>query len=334
MITSEAEVTPQNMQRELAELAHRLNLKNIEEALYFPKFIFLETVRVCNARCPFCAIDHWDKSVPLMSDALFEKIVGELEKFNKWLYRVNIQKAGEPFMDRKLIPRIRRLKEAGVRHIAISTNASLLTQKKAEEVLEAGIDDIMLSIDSVEKEKYEKMRVGLEYEKVIANIRTFFMVRNEISPNTTVRVRGVSFHDLDSAEDKKEMADWEAFWKELRKPHDRIYMKRPHNWANQKTWDGHTPDYDKIYHPCILPWSTMSINTDGKVPFCSLDYDAKYNMGDLTKHTIEEVWNDGPWKLLRERHATGRRNEISFCQGCKLFDLDFSLEKNKPKLDI
>ena len=54
----------------------------------------------------------------------------------------------------------------------MSTNVSLLTERKARELFEAGLDEIMLSIDTVEKQKYEEMRVGLRYEKVMKNIST------------------------------------------------------------------------------------------------------------------------------------------------------------------
>ena len=114
MITNVKDVNETNLTAEMDHIAQRLNLSDAKDALYFPKFFQLETVRVCDARCPFCAIDQWDKSVPLMPDKLFEKIATELTVYSGWIEAVCIQRAGEPLLDKKLGPRIRRLKEAGI----------------------------------------------------------------------------------------------------------------------------------------------------------------------------------------------------------------------------
>lgn len=331
MITRLEDVTEHNLKQEMQDIARRLDLQNPDDALYFPKYFQIETVRVCNARCPFCAIDQWDKSVPLMSDTLFNKIADEMAGYTHWIEFVAVQRAGEPLLDKKLGARVRRLKEVGIKRVSIATNASMLTEKKAIELLSAGLDEAMLSIDSVEKKEYERMRVGLRYERVIQNIRTFFRVRDEINPSAVVRVRGVSFYNIDNKEDRSEMRRWEDFWNELKKPQDRIYLKRAHNWGNQKVWEGYTPNDEPVYHPCVLPWSTMHITAMGVVPLCPQDYDAKMNIGDINVQTIAEVWRSENWDRIRRLHRTGNRSEIPFCQGCRIFDREFSLEKWQQK---
>jgi len=339
MITNKADVVEKNLQEEMEQIARRLNLSNAEEALHFPKYYQLETIRVCNANCPFCAIDQWDKSIPLMSDNLFEKIASELSEYADWIEVVCIARAGEPLLDKKIVQRTRRLKEAGIKKISMSTNVSMLTEKKAVDLLEAGLNDIMLSIDSIDKEEYENMRVGLKYETVIANIETFFRVRDEINPDAIVRVRGVSYHDLDNSEGRAKIRRWEMFWDRLKKPHDRIYMKKVHNWGNQtdilERTDGKAlGTYGDIFHPCILPWSTMHITAMGIVALCAMDYDAKLNLGDINQESIADVWRNKKWAWVRGLHQSGNRNEISLCRGCKLFDLDFSLEAKGDKKEL
>jgi radical SAM protein with 4Fe4S-binding SPASM domain len=115
----------------------------------------------------------------------------------------------------------------------------------------------------------------------------------------------------------------------LKKPHDRIYMKRAHNWGNQKDLvaSGIAPPKDAaVYHPCILPWSTMNITTSGAVSLCPQDYDGNLEIGDVRTHTIEKIWRNASWSWIRRLHASGERNTLPLCRGCRLFDLDFSLE--------
>ena len=339
MITDRKHVNAANLRAEMEQIAGRLRLDDAKEALYFPKYFQVETVRLCNAHCPFCAIDQWDKSVPLIDDILFEKVATELSEYADWIEVVNLSRAGEPLMDRKIAQRVKRVKEAGIKTVTLSTNASLLTKKKSVELLEAGIDDIMLSIDSIDKEPYEKMRVGLNYEKVMRNVEVFFRIREEINPKVIVRVRGVSYYDLEKDEDRSELRRWEGFWDRFRKPQDRIYMKQLHSWGNQidvvKRTEGVADgQYGDIYHPCILPWSTMHISAMGIVALCPQDYDAKMNLGDINRESIVDVWRNNKWAWVRDVHSTGERNQIELCRGCKIFDLDFSLEKKPDRKEL
>jgi len=321
------ETTVIEQKEELGQIAQRLKLGNLEEALYFPKYFQVETIRLCNARCPFCSVDQWDKSHPFMADALYDKIVAEMSEYADWIEFVAVQRAGEPLLDQKIVSRIAKLKRAGIRRVSLSTNASKLDDAMARALLQSGLDEIMFSIDSIDEESYRRMRVGLPYEEVVANIRNFFRVRQECRPDCIVRVRGVSFYDLSREEHRQELKRWEAFWAPLTGPQDRIYMKRAHNWGNQKEWKGHIPENQEwVYHPCVLPWSTMHISAMGIVALCPQDYDAKMNLGDINASSMAEVWRNAKWQAIRRQHASGRRNEISFCQGCRLFDLDNSLE--------
>jgi radical SAM protein with 4Fe4S-binding SPASM domain len=329
MILSVEEATPARLAAELERLAERMDVSKLEDSLAFPKFFQIETTRLCNARCPFCAVDQWDKSVPMMSDRLWERIAAELIEWKDWIRFADLQRAGEPLLDKKIYSRVKQLKDGGLKHVAIATNASGLNERNARALLEAGIDEVMLSIDSVVKEKYLTLRVGLNYEQVMKNIRGYFKLRDELRPQSLIRVRAVCVFDPD--EEPHEVMSWENFWKPLSQPHDRIYMKRLHSWGNQVTVNGAPSADDSVFHPCIIPWSTMHITAMGRVALCPHDYDGVANLGDINTHSIAEVWRAQKLAEVRRLHATGNRNEISFCRGCKTFDEEFSLERDKEK---
>ena len=333
------DTTPENLEREMKEIAKRNGFKSIEEAFYFPKYFQIETVRLCNAECDFCGILDWDKSTPFMSDFLFEKIAHELHKYAHWIEKVTIQRSGEPLLDKKIGPRIKRLKDAGIKIISCSTNASMLTREKSTEILEAGLDEIMLSIDFIDKVNYEKTRKGLRYETVMENIKTFFEVRDQIKPNMSIRVRGVALNDLSPIDQKKESFAWKSFWKKFQKSHDRIYKKPTHNWGNQvviessQLLDNELNSAD-IFHPCIVPWSTFNITAMGKVPLCPQDYDAVMDLGDVNEENISNIWKNAKWDEVRRLHQNGSRNEIDFCRGCKIYDTEYVLEDKTSELGL
>jgi radical SAM protein with 4Fe4S-binding SPASM domain len=125
------------------------------------------------------------------------------------------------------------------------------------------------------------------------------------------------------------MQSWEDFWRQYCREDDRVYMKRAHSWGNQVE-DVAEPHMD-VYHPCVLPWSTMHITAMGVIALCPMDYDGKYNLGNVYENSIAEIWRNDKWKEIRRLHSSGNRNEMKICQGCRVFDYDFKLEKSQQK---
>ena len=68
----------------------------------YPKYIELETVNACNARCPMCTIDDWERKSPTMKDELFLKIADDLGANSSSLKRVSLYRDGEPLLDKKM----------------------------------------------------------------------------------------------------------------------------------------------------------------------------------------------------------------------------------------
>ena len=319
-------ITKEDLSFEMQKIAKRLNLENIQGALYFPKYFQIETSRLCNAKCPYCAYDQWNKDVPFMSEDLFAKVVNELERYAHWIEWVCLSRAGEPLLDKKIIERVYMLKQVGIKRVNLTTNAFLLNEEKIRRLLDVGLDEIMFSIDSIDKNEYEKIKVGLKFEKVLKNIELFFKLREEVNAKTIVRIRAVAPYDIESAIGQSKLRKWEDYWNQFRKPNDRIYMKKPHNWGNQKELVGYVPNIAAVYHPCILPWSTLHVTAMGTATLCPMDYDAIMNLGSVVLQSIKEIWDGVEVNKIRENHRNGMRNNIRFCEGCKLFDLDSRLE--------
>jgi radical SAM protein with 4Fe4S-binding SPASM domain len=64
----------------------------------------------------------------------------------------------------------------------------------------------------------------------------------------------------------------------------------------------------------------MIIRPDGKVSLCCNDPLGKNTLGDLTKETILEVWNNDRYKMVRNCLYNGRKN-WKHCEFCDVFNL-------------
>jgi len=306
----------------------------INDLLRFPRFFEIETVNACNARCPMCTIDDWQRKTPTMKDSLFNKIVDELREHSDIIQRVSLYRDGEPLLDKKLPKRVQLLKDNGIKQVSIATNVSLLNEKRSIDLLESGIDLVIMSIDSLDKNIFESIRVRLDFDEVIENAKRFIELRDRISPNTRIWMRMIR--------QKSNIDEWpyyEQYWSKYLNKNDRIYYHNIFNWGGQL--DGFSP-VKSTYEPnlpCVSLWSLFVIFGDGKVPLCNVDYNNKFPLGDVTKSSIEEIWRSSLLNKYRDMHLGHKKDNISICQNCNVWDEgsesdDFLSDKYAEKISL
>lgn len=321
--------SPQNQNKFETYLSQRISKsETYSDLLKFPRYIEIETVNVCNARCPMCTIEDWERpakpgSSRMMGDELFKKIADQIIENKDQVKRVSLYRDGEPLIDKKLAERVAYLKKGGVDQTCISTNVSLLTPDKARDLLHAGLDTIILSIDSLKKEVYESIRVRLKFEEVLANALSLIELRNEIRPETKIWVRMIR-----QESNKDEWPSYFDFWKTKLNlsSKDRCYFHNLFNWGNQL--EGFRP-IAKSFEPglpCVALWSLMVIFTDGRVPLCNVDYNQKFPIGDATKDSLKSIWQSKLLNEKRELHLKGEKAKISICDNCNVWDESPDLE--------
>ena len=138
-------------------LVRRISPKEkINSLLEFPKYIEIETVNACNARCPMCTINDWERNYPIMKDDVWNKVSDDIIENKNLIKRVSLYRDGEPLIDKKMAKRIYKLHQNGIKNTSIATNVSLLNEKRATELLEAGLGMVIFSIDSLKKMSSKK----------------------------------------------------------------------------------------------------------------------------------------------------------------------------------
>lgn len=107
----------------------------------FPDVLRIETSGKCNFKCIHCPTGEQPNNRPVLSKENFDLIVSQLSS-NGFVPRVVVlYHGGEPLLNKELSYFIRVLKEAGVTKTAITTNGSLLNEKRSRELIQAGLDE-------------------------------------------------------------------------------------------------------------------------------------------------------------------------------------------------
>jgi MoaA/NifB/PqqE/SkfB family radical SAM enzyme len=131
----------------------------------------------CTSRCAACSM--WKR--PISGEEL------TLEEWQKFIgsvpYKIrNIEMFGGDALLRKetLIPLIRYCRKRGIPEVDLVTNANLLDEKTAKELIKAGISTVTVSMDGIGRthekvrgmpESFEKVTHGLEYLLRYRNVR-------------------------------------------------------------------------------------------------------------------------------------------------------------------
>src|SRR4029453_6446639 len=136
---------------------------------------------------------------------------------------IRVHNYGEPFIDRGLVDKVRYAKQKGIQEVGMISNGSLITEQGARGMIEEGLDAINISVDASGKEVFESTRIGLKYDKVIANIERLVRLRTELGRRRPKLI--LSFVRQNNS------ADEQAFIEHWRNIADKIHVTDLHNWA-------------------------------------------------------------------------------------------------------
>ena len=286
----------------------------LDELLIFPKYFLIETINRCNARCVMCGIDFSSKKKTGMDAALFDKITQEIGHYKDHVEKVMLYLDGEPLLDKNISLRISKMKQVGVKRVNIASNASLLNSKKAEELLNSGLDEIYITIDSLHKEVYESIRIGLSFKTVQYNILQFIRMRDSIHPEFSIRIQMIL-----QEENKSEELEFIEFWKKYLNKNDQVVVQKAHNWGSTvKVMK--FGDEDQINNvPCIALWGTMCIHVDGSVGLCCMDTKNIFPLGNVKEQSIADIWHGAALQSMRDKHVNGKRHEFPLCDKCTVW---------------
>ncbi len=128
----------------------------------------------CNLSCPFCSVDAGPHSKSRVTDYQVEldylmEAVEEIAPFKGPGVECHIDSPGEPMLYPDIVDLVRRLKQIKeVSVVSMQSNGSLLLEKRIDDLEEAGLDRINLSIHSLmpEKAAYLAGMSGFDIEKI------------------------------------------------------------------------------------------------------------------------------------------------------------------------
>lgn len=269
----------------------------------YPSIIQIETTNRCNARCSFCPV-HRAKSRPDMSDGLFQKVVQDAKEINPEFVCPFLN--GEMFLDEKIFERMKYInQELPNTHLDIFTNASLLNERKIEELSAIkNINIIHCSLNASNADEY-KETVGLNFQITCRNIKDLIELNSKKQFAKEIKVlcveKGKEFKDNIEHNDNfvKFVREEIGGIPQVSYKYNyigQIYSKRPIKNVR-------CPKLDSL---CIL--------SDGLVALCCMDVNGDYILGDASKQSLLEIFNGD----IARKYRFEKRQKLIPCNRCNV----------------
>ena len=292
-----------------------------------PRSIQIECTTRCNLKCTFCELSYWtEKPADLQFDHI-KKMIDHLPQ----LKRIDLTGIGESLMNREFFQIVEFLKGRGL-YVTLNDNFTLMTEPAARRIIELQVDQIFLSLDGSTKQTYEQIRVGANFDKVIANARRLVQIKRELGKrrpevkiNTVVCltnyhelpgivelasdmgigmvqfVNVITFDDTAGLDTQRVRRDvWKTFEETRQRARPlgvrvkiELFDKLPVQECDFP-WRRNFVTYDGYVHPCCYTTQTGDRKAQNRRSF-----------GNLLEHPFEEIWNGRVYPEFRRKMGKG-----------------------------
>ena len=294
----------------------------------------IEPTSECNLKCRMCIREAMKIPFGTMSFENFKRILGKLDS----LFKINISGNGELFLNPEIFDMIRYANRRGIL-INISSNGTILTKDIISKICENDIGEIGISVDSTNKEKYEKIRIGANFDKLLENMKNLSNELKRKKRHTILTMAPIIFKEnIDELPRFIELANMlgikkvafqtlqtkesflESYDSEMKKQlvASNIQKLKEKMKEAVKLADKYniTVIFDEEESPgCIWPWRGIYVAWNGEVTICCKIPDwKKFGMGNILKQDFWEVWNGKRYQEVRR--MLKKRKSLLMCKGC------------------
>lgn len=319
----------------------------------FPVSVHLATDPTCNLRCPMC----WQRSAKLAGSGLHPIIeekhfITFARQVFPTAFSLELNISGEPLMSHLVDLEIALAEEYGVK-ILLTTNGLLLdAHKKRLATLMRNVQGITFSFDSPDKKTYSALRVGSDFDHVVANMRLFQRRRKRLSLKQRP---GFSISMVLMQRNFRQLSEMVHFTKQIgadrlivhamtvfTKPMEKqaidynassimreskkaqalalrlglslVYPAalRNANVSVEKGNDRRQSVSRVVDMPCKFLWFRVYLNALAQIVTCCSP--SHPIMGSLKEHSFEKIWNNSAYQAMRKGFID--KNLTSVCKAC------------------
>ena len=140
------------------------------------RLLQVESAFACNLRCVMCPWPEYARRAEhrgLMPPQVWKALRPYLRRVRS----VDFTGGGEPLLQPQLAQWVAEAHGCGC-ETGLLSNGLLLSEKRSRQLLQAGIDWVCISMDGADRQMYEKLRVGSDFDRVCRHIAALSAMRS------------------------------------------------------------------------------------------------------------------------------------------------------------
>jgi radical SAM protein with 4Fe4S-binding SPASM domain len=307
----------------LVELSYRLNLPFV---LGGPVALMVEPSGACNLRCPLCptGLKLTERDGYTLSPEMFERALGW---FRYTLRTITFWNYGEPFLNRDLAGMVALASRHDIL-TQLSTNGMFLERPLLDELLEAGLTRLIVSVDTPDPQVYPRYRVRGDFDRIVRGFRHAAARKRALGARTELVAQYMLMQDSEDIDAiiahgrslgaDKVVVKTLGIGSAVPEPAEREWALMPEadefnryvsreDLRSKVNWDDAR---------CSYIWRRMVLNSDGHCVPCCRDQMAEYDLGSVAGGgTLAQVWNGRGYRSYRRRIRETQREAV-MCQRC------------------
>lgn len=275
----------------------------------FPKFMALESSRLCNLRCTMCVthsdfIDHshLDKYPKHFDLNKYKWILDQMEPYRDYM-SIAPQFQGEPFMAPHIHEMIAYARKKKF-NVGFTSNATLWNDEIIDFLIDQEVNNLCVSLDGATKETYEQVRIGAKFDTVVGNLNKLVERKMQVGSMLPWLSINMTLMPENRHQQDQLLDEWLGKACMVSINNTCINHVVPEKF--------HEPER----YPCPYLWEGVHILTNGDVIACCRDSDYEEVMGNAYETPMLDIWNGEKYRRFRHLHATKQWNEIPICSRC------------------
>jgi len=255
----------------------------------------LELTNHCNLKCSFCPTGNGLMTRPrgFMDPTVFRKALRDAGP----LEFVLLFQWGESLLHPQFTDLAQEVGRRGSRAL-VTTNGTLLDDRRVQQVIDAGLDRVTVSIDG-DAATHEAVR-GVPLQRTRDGLDRLLAARDAERPEMAVDVSMVIAPETECAA--------ASFRETFSGRVDRVQQIPLLTEGERRT-------------RCREPWrSGPVVLQDGRVTVCCVDHDGDLAVGDVREQSLKEIWNGPGMQAIRKAHVSG--DLPSICAKCTEYPTD------------
>ncbi len=285
-----------------------------------PYSVYIFPTTFCNFKCIYCAHSlgieemkkRYDFSKETMSMETYEKTIEQLKTFPEKIKLLSLTGQGEPLINKNIGQMVKIAKGSNAfERVEIISNGALLTKKIADELIEAGLDTLRISLQGLSADKYKDIcGADINFDEYMENIRYFY--KNKRTTNLFVKIMDVSL----------KQGEEEVFYKLFSNCSDRMYVEKMlPAYDGVKITAKMEIKYDRYGRKiekrkgCPLPFFMLGVLPNGDVEPCDTIY-KPIILGNVHYDTILNMWDGEILRNFWKMQLKADKNSNNKCSMC------------------